>query len=270
MPSRLEILNKRLSRNYNDYGLLITLKKAAFYIIRLLFINVNTIIYKIDIEINEKALPDSERFTFRLIDGKDLSYIKSIAEMAEWLEGTLAPDLLTGKKICMGVFEKEKLIGFYLAAFKRIKIPTLSMAVVLDHDEAWGEDIIINKNYRRKGISTALKYGIYSELKNRGIKCVYGCVGMFNNVSLNSSSKFWLEEATYLKFLKVLSVNKYYIRRIPSDQISQTMVNLTDSQRLSLFSILKHSVYDGDGLLLNLKGMKDERHLFTINTSELF
>ena len=98
---------------------------------------------------NGTSLNNLNEFTFKLINGRDHFNIKRIEEMAEWLEGKLEPDILTGQKICVAVFDKTNLIGFYLAGIKKVFLPVLSTEIILEHDEAWGEEIMINNKYRR-------------------------------------------------------------------------------------------------------------------------
>jgi GNAT superfamily N-acetyltransferase len=268
MLIKLRNLKRKLYRNHIDYGLFILLRKVVTGILGIFYRNVRTIIYQLDMESNCRVLNHRDNLTFMLINGKDHFSLRKIEEMAEWLEGKLDPDLLTGKRICMGVFDKEKLIGFYVATFGEVFLPILSIKITLKHDEAWGEEIMINKKYRGKGIAGVLKHRIYRELQNRGVRSIYGCVGTYNKASLKSATKFQFKKAYYVRLFKILNSRKIIFTEIPADLRGSGMMKQKGWQCSDMANTNRKTFINKEKFILNLKNKKDEDVVLTIRTSE--
>lgn len=262
-------LKRKVFRNLSDYGFVSSLKKIITRVFGIFYKRINIIVYRIEIGKNVTGPITNDQFTFSLIDGRSVLHIKMIEKMAEWLEGKIDSDLSTGKKICMTVFDKERLIGFYLAGFEKIYLPTLSITVILKEDEVWGEEIMIDKEYRRKGLATLLKKRIYKELQNRGIKSVYGHVGLYNKASLKSAGKFQLEKVFYVRFLKIFKTIEIIISEISINLFGQDRKMIDNWLSLNPYHIIKKTIVNKHNSIFNLKNKKDEKYLFRIKTSDL-
>ncbi len=269
----LPILNNiknKLYRNFTDYGFLILLRKIVSGILEIFYKNSNTVIYQLNIKDNCREFNYMDNLTFALISGKDHLSLKKIEKIAEWLKGKLGPDILTEKRICMSVFEKEKLVGFYVAAFREIFLPVLLIKIILKHDEAWGEEIMIDKKYRGRCVAGALKHRIYIELQNRGIESIYGCVGLYNKASLRSAAKFQLKKINFVKLVKILNSIKVIFSEVPMDLRGPTILNQKEWRRPDLGDVNRKTFRYKGKSLLNLKDNNSGDNMLKIKTSDLF
>jgi GNAT superfamily N-acetyltransferase len=270
MATHFKNLTRKLYRNLNDYGLRMCLHKSFAHPLRIFFEKVHAVIYKIDIAENVTEINNEDNFTFKLIGGRDHFFINKIEKMAEWLEGKLGPSLLTDKRICMAIFDKEKIIGFYLAGFEKVVLPKLSIEMILKDDEVWGEEIMIDREYRGKGLATVLKKRIYKEFQTRGINSLYGHVGLYNKASLKSAGKFHLSKIFYTRFLKIFNYERLIFYEMPMDLYGQNRTDPVDWLFLDPYHLIKKSIVNKHRPIINFKKKKDQGKLFKIKTSDLF
>lgn len=209
-----QILRKKFLRNLRDYGFTVSLKKSLLYLLKPIYENQSFIIYvyKVDLANLDKSRIDPNDFTFRFVHIDDYSLINQIEDIDEWLQGRLKSLLLRGRK-CMAVLNEDRVIGFYLASLDEVFIPLLSLSVILNSDEAWGEQITIRKDHRRKGLATELKNRIFRELKKTGIEKVFGVAAKNNEASLKSIEKFPHEILGELQYLKIFNFQRIKFKK---------------------------------------------------------
>jgi len=195
---------KKMRRNYYDYGLWVLIRKSAAYMFKPLFENIIMILYRIDLDNISKRQTGISRFRFKWVSPEDKALIQQIEDMEEWLRGQMVVRLSAGNVICLVILEEEQLAGFYLAAFNETVNPLLKMKVVMSPIEVWGEQITICRKYRGIGLSEVLRFQIYSELKERGVKFVYGISRLNNWVSLRSAMQFAPTRAWIIKYRKIM------------------------------------------------------------------
>ena len=184
----LNIFKKKLTRNYRDYGFFVCSKKTVDYLTKPVYDKTKVVLFKTNLQdIYEKKSYDNN-FDYKSVKPKNAHILKQIEEMEEWLEGKL--ELSLGKKkLCLAALKNNKVIGFYLISFNDIYLPLLYPKVLLKDDEAFGEQITVQKNYRRKGLATEMRSLAYMELKRRGINTIYSTALTDNHASLKSIKK---------------------------------------------------------------------------------
>jgi len=200
----LERTKKKLLRNFYDHGIWVLLKKCILHLIKPLYTKELIVLYKIDIKNATANKNHTNNYTFRFISSVDTAAIKQIIAMEEWIDDELQ-DKLSGGSICMGAFDKDKLIGFYLASFSQTVIPLLTLQLYFKNDVAWGDQITVHRNYRKQNVATELKSRIYFELKNKGIRNVYGNTRASNKAALRSIAYFSPEKAMLFRYFRFLS-----------------------------------------------------------------
>jgi len=179
------IFKKKFTRNFRDYGLFVCLKKAIFYLAKPIYEKTNVVLFKTDIKnIDEKELYQSN-LGYKWVESKDTYIIKQIEEMEEWLTGKLESSI-GNKKLCLAALKNNEAIGFYLISVSEIYLPFLCLQVLLKDDEAFGEQVTVQKKYRRQGVSLEIRSVAYMELKKRGIKKIYSTALANNFGSLKS------------------------------------------------------------------------------------
>ncbi len=259
---------RKLLRNHRDYGLMVLFGKVANGVLGVLGKRIGAIIYELDPKDNSIAIADENGFAFVLIDGTDTAIISRIEKMAEWLEGELLHDLSTGKRLCMVALDGGKLVGFYLAVFGSVFLPTLTVEVELGPGEVWGEEIVISKQYRRRGIATVLKSKVYEELWKRGARSVYGCVGIYNRASLMSAARFTLKNAHYVRLLKVLRTRKLVLSRISNDLHEGRGMGQRKRCLWKVGQVPSKIVVRKDKFALHYGHERDRNHALTITTTD--
>ena len=182
----IQKFSRKLQRNIADYGKISALKKASFYPIKPVFDKSNFRIYCIDLDswkVPEDLENQLSKFTFKLITPSDEDIIHQIEWTEEWLMGKLK-DALDERRFCLVALDNNELAGFNLISFKKIYIPLLQKERILNDDEAWSDQITVKEEYRRQGLACNLRYRIFSELKNRKIKKLWGGTLIHNHASL--------------------------------------------------------------------------------------
>ena len=253
-----KILLYKLLRNFNDYGFWICFKKSISYLCKPLYENVVFSIYKIEIENVEVQAAFKHDFKFKLINTKDTRLISQIEKMEEWLQGKVEGKLQRDG-ICMVLMERDKVIGFYLAALNEVFIPLLKLKVIIEPSEAWGEQITITKKYRRNLLATELKSKVYSELRKSGIKNIYGHAALYNKVSLKSAEKFKSKHLTAVQYLRFFNYRILKLKKLTSSchgEKSETM------NKSTLKKYKKNDCY--------MKPHTPEEYIFTAKTPDFY
>lgn len=198
-------INRKLLRNYHDYGVKISTKKAFLNLLKPIYYNRSLIIYKIELKHLEFNESKKTNFIFKLVSLHDSSIIDHIEQMEEWLQGQLRSMLSEGR-LCMAILNNNKVVGFYLASLHETIIPSLKLKVFLKKNEAWGDQITINKGQRRKSLATILRRNIYGELKRIGIEKVFGHIDIDNKPSLKAIDRFPFEIIGILHYRAIFKV----------------------------------------------------------------
>lgn len=204
---------RKFLRNLNDYGFSITLGKFIFYLIRPVYENRIYRIYRFDIE-RLQDIPSKESvFAFKVIDKSDIGIIRQIEDMEEWLEGKVVSMLKAGG-FCMVALDGKRVAGFNLISLGVGDIPLIGMRRILRDNKVWSVQITVNKNYRRKGVGTALRYRVFEELKKREISKIYGGTQLSNHASLNLARKIGFKEIVDIQYLKVFNIKRLRYKRV--------------------------------------------------------
>jgi len=206
-------LLRKIIRNVEDYGMLISLKKSLSYPLKPFYENRVYRIYKIELENTEVRKVDRKDFTFKIVNSKDSIIIKQIESMEEWLHGKLGTGL-EKQKMCLVALDKEKVAGFNLISFGEVFIPLLKYNKIFASDEAWSEQITVHKNYRRKGLATDLRRRIFLELKKKGIKKLYGGSLKRNKIALRLARKVGFENLIDMHFIKFCWYKKHRCKEL--------------------------------------------------------
>jgi GNAT superfamily N-acetyltransferase len=197
------IIKRKIQRTFEDYGAKIALKKIIEFLLSPVYVHIVCRVYQIALD-NLQA-PEIEKRTllFRFLNINDSKLIQQIEHMEEWLTGTLKTKLEKGN-ICLVALDRETVVGFNLVAFNEIYLPLVRKKEILDKDEAWSEQISVHKDYRRQLIATCLRYNIFSELKKRNIKRLYGCALIANYAALKLARRLGFEETTDIHYIRFL------------------------------------------------------------------
>lgn len=242
----LKRTKRKLLRNYYDYGLWVLLRKCILHLIKPLYAKELVILYKIDITNATANRNHTNNYTFRFIRSVDTAAIKQIIAMEEWIDDELK-DKLSGGSICMGAFDKDKLIGFYLASFSQTVIPLLTLQLYFKNDVAWGEQITVHRNYRRQNVATELKSRIYFELKNKGIRNVYGNTRASNKAALRSIAYFSPEKAILFRYFRFLSYETLKYGSLSTQQLDS--IDKLNSLRQSQCIPVTHDIVKKTNML---------------------
>ena len=207
-----QIKIKKIQRNLNDYGFSITLEKIISNLIKPVYENRTYRIYRLELDEFHNIPSQENSFIYKIINKNDTSIIKQIEDMEEWLQGKVNSMLEDGD-LCLVALDGEKVAGFNLVSFGEVFIPLINHTRKLRHKEAWSSQITVNKNYRRKGLGTALRHRIIEKLKKRGIEKLYGGTLIANEPNLKLSRKVGFKEIIDVQYLKILNKeNLRYIR----------------------------------------------------------
>ncbi len=207
------IIIRKLLRNLNDYGFSITLGKIIFYLIQPVYENRTYRIYRFELE-RLRDIPSKESlFVFKMIDKSDAGIIMQVEDMEEWLKGKVA-SMLENRGLCLVALDGERVAGFNLVSLGEGCIPLIGLRRTLRENEAWSDQITVNKNYRGKGLGSALRYGIFKELKKRGIRKVYGGTQISNLASLNLARKAGFREIADIQYIKILNKRSLRYKRV--------------------------------------------------------
>ena len=209
---------KKVIRNFENYGFMITLQKMIMNFIKPLFNNVAYRFYRIDLNTIQTKPVEREDFQFKLLCNKDLDLIQQIEQMEEWLEDILQEKLNSGS-ICLVALNGQNVAGFNLVSFGQVYIPLIEKWRTFKVNEAWSEQITVHKNYRRRGLASDIRYLIFHELKSRGIGFFYGAALKNNHGSLRLACKVGFALIYDLHFVKFFGIKKWSLHRIVDQNV---------------------------------------------------
>lgn len=195
---------KSLVRNFHDYGLTTTLTKLGSYLVKPIYENRTYRVYCIQLDRHNPAvIGDNTQFSFKLVRPEDHEIIEKVELLAEWFKGVIE-NKLRSKHVLLVAMDGDIVAGFNLVAIGKAEIPLLQWAKDLPADEAWSEQITVDKAYRRQGLGNAIRHHIFRELQNIGIKRLCGGALISNQASLKLSRRAGFTEVEDIQFIKTL------------------------------------------------------------------
>jgi GNAT superfamily N-acetyltransferase len=198
---------RKLTRNFKDYGWLVSFKKAVAYLFQPFYQKVTYYLYELDINKYIRQGDRNSKYVFRLIRHDEKDLIHQVEKMEEWLSGSLTKKL-QHNCLCMVVLDGDSVIGFNYAAIGTGEIPLLKLRVITGPTEAWSEQITISSDYRRQGLASALRNHFYRELRARGITTLYGHRQEFNLASKQAARKYTLDVMLRVEYKRILGIHR--------------------------------------------------------------
>ncbi len=210
---RISIVIKKIKRNLTDYGLLVTLKKSFSFPFQCFYASCIYRVYMINLD--DFPLKEIERkdLTFCFIDKSHNDIIKQIEEIEEWLEGKLESKL-KNHGICLVALDGNRVAGFNLVAFEKVYLPLIRFEKKLRKGKAWSEQITVHKDYRKRGLGVDLRYRIFAELKNRGIKKFYGGALLSNKPSLKLAEAAGFDFLVDIYYRKIFHLQTWRYKKV--------------------------------------------------------
>jgi GNAT superfamily N-acetyltransferase len=217
---QFNVLARKVRRNFQDYGWWVTAKKSVSQLFKFFFYRR---VYKIRaISLVEK--PSSERVDvrdcdFRTLKPNDAWAIGQIEHWAEWLQDKLRDRLAAGD-LCFVALRDTKVVGFNLVTFGSVFIPLLEMERTFQPGRAWLDHIAVLRDYRRKGVATALCYKVFDELRRRGIHKFYSGSLADNTAYARSAAKAGFVDVADIQLIRILSFRTWRYKRAPKQSAS--------------------------------------------------
>ena len=203
---------RRVRRNLRDYGFRQTAGKILGSIIRVIFYTRAYTLYRADL--GNLALPISmnSRFAFRFLKPDEVHYLAQIQEMEEWLLDGLADILNTGGK-CLLALDGERLAGFNLVSFRKIRLPAICFTRRLRPGNAYSEQISIDTAYRGQNLGTSLRVELFRALREQGTRAIYGGSDVKNRANLALCRKVGLRTVADIRHVELLGFKGKQIKR---------------------------------------------------------
>ena len=211
----IDLIIKKVRRNLNDFGVRSLLTKGLQYLLKTFYVRRTYRVYRIDLSAARFREEAPEGVLIRLIDTGDTDAISQIENIEEWLQGKVLGKLSHG--ICVVAFDGPRIIGFNLVAFRDTYIPLLNLRKHLRPHQAWSEQITVLKTYRKQELASALRYRVFSELKKRGIRMLYGGTLVSNIPSLRLAAKVGFQTIADVRYLKIMNRERRRWRKIRHD-----------------------------------------------------
>lgn len=211
---RLEFLGQKVRRNVEDYGYWVAAKKSFRYLLKKVFYQQSYIIYRIDLS-RTSEVPKSVQgeFTFKIVKFDDCSEIQQIEDLAEWLRGGVRNKIASGD-LCLVALRNGRVAGFNLITFGKVYIPLINLNRTFRFKEAWSEHIAVRSEFRKEGLASGLRYRIFQELRQGGIKRFYGGTVSSNLASLKLVHRVGFREIVAVKYTRILGWKNWRYRRV--------------------------------------------------------
>jgi len=208
----MKLIIKKIWRNLYNYGLLITLKKAVYFVFKPLYKNLTYKIYFIGLN-NLKDKPvGNHNFIYKFVVREDIKIIKQIEDMEEWLQNRIIAKL-NSNCICLAAIEKNTVVGFLIANLNELSIPWINFKKKLRTNECYGEQININKKFRGIGLASTLRLRVFEELRKRGITKFYVGIPIWNKIIRKSVINFGFTYITDISYLRVITCEGLRLKR---------------------------------------------------------
>jgi GNAT superfamily N-acetyltransferase len=207
-------LANKIHRNYQDYGLPITIQKTLAYLFRAIYFRQVYRVYRINL--NAATSPDDfnkHNFTYKLLTNQNVDMIAQIEKIAEWLRGKLADDIAAGQ-LCLVALDGDEVAGFNLINFDHATLLLVNLTKKLRPGLAWSEHIAVQNEFRKTGLGSQLRFRIFQELKKRGIRRLYGGTLQSNIASLSLARSVGFTEIADIYYRKFFSFKKWRYQRV--------------------------------------------------------
>jgi len=199
----MKIIIKIIKRNLYNFGILITLKKTFYFVIKPVYKKLTYKIYFIEVNNFKHPPVINSNYVYKFLDRDDIEFIKQIEDMEEWLQNKII-EKLNSNWICLTALDKNTVVGFLIANLNELSIPWINYKKKLRSNECYGEQITINMKYRRIGLAASLRLRVFEELKKRGITKFYVGVPAWNKIIRKSVNNFgfnYLVDISYVRFI---------------------------------------------------------------------
>jgi len=204
---------KKIGRNFNDYGLLITVNKCVSGLVKTVYEDRTYRIYAIDLAGVNGPLPEDDDLTYKLVDADDIDCIEQIESMEEWLRGRVKNKLENGF-LCLAAMDGPTVAGFNIVALEEGRLPLVHFTRRLRSHESWSVQITVRKNYRGKKLASTLRKRIFAILRDRGVKKLYGGANVSNIASLQLARKVGFKELVDYRYRKVFNNTRFTWKRV--------------------------------------------------------
>lgn len=211
MPSPKAI--KKLYRNFRDYGFVVTLRKTCSAFLEPVMTFRRYRIYRIRLDRFIPGELDTGGFELRLLNPDEDELIVQIEAMEEWLQGEVRGKLREGS-ICLVALENDRVAGFNLVSFGKVRMPLVKMTREFRENESWSEQITVGRDYRGRGLASILRLTIFRILKDRGIKRFYGGTLPVNTANRRLSRKVGFREIGDIHYRCILKRKSWAFKRI--------------------------------------------------------
>lgn len=211
----ISIAIRKVARNYQDFGIRAVFAKGIQYVLKKVYADRTYRIYRRDLCALEWPTVTPDGIAFKTVETSDIDAIRQIEDMEEWLHGMLSEILSHG--LCVAAYDGSRVVGFNLIGFNSVFISLLNMKRRLKRHQAWSEQITVHKAYRKHGLASALRYRIFDELKQRGIRTLYGGALVSNIASLRSAEKVGFRFIADVRYRKLLNREQRTWRIIKHD-----------------------------------------------------
>lgn len=204
----------KFRRNIQDYGWRVTLEKSLTYLFSVLYTHKIYRIYRIDLNKAHSSIEsDGQGLEFRILSANDDHAIDQIERVHEWLKGGLKESIKRGA-LCLTAFEGDSVAGFNLIGFGEVTMHLVHKRQTFRPDQAWSEQIAVQKAFRQRGLGAQLRYRIFQELKERGFKRLYGGALTTNIASLKLARKVGFREIVDIHYRRVLGRDSWQYERV--------------------------------------------------------
>jgi len=206
-------LTRKVTRNLQDYGPGVTAQKSVAALLAPIYCHRIYRIYRIDL--TEALTPYAEQADFRLtaLQAEDSASIESIERLAEHMRGHLAREVRDGA-LCLCLHAPEGLVAFNLVSFTTMSMPLIRLSLTLRPGKAWSNQITVAPRWRRRGLATQLRFAMFEELRQRGIRRFYGGTLRANQPALQLSRRAGFCEIVDIEYTRVLGRERRVFRRV--------------------------------------------------------
>jgi GNAT superfamily N-acetyltransferase len=211
---KLRVLSDKLQRNCEDYGWAVALKKVVAHLFSQIYLHQVYRIFRIGLGRVERRRDFGQHdLTFRLLTTRDVDAIGQVERVGEWFRGELNDRIAKGQ-LCMVVVDGEKVVGFNLVSFGRIVMPLVGLEKRLGRGSAWSEHIAVRKGCRQMGLASQLRYRVFDELRNRGVRRLYGGTLRSNLAGTRMQESVGFRAIVDIHYRKILGWRSWQYKRV--------------------------------------------------------
>lgn len=212
-PGLSDLVHK-LQRNVEDYGWRIALGKTLAYLVRRVYFQQVYRIYGINLDSTKPPERfDKLNFTYKILTPQNVDMIAQVENIAEWLRGHVKKRI-EGGQLCLVALDGEKVAGFNLINLEQALLILVNLKRKLRPGCAWSSHIAVEREYRKEGLGSQLRYRIFYELKKRGFRRLYGGTLRSNTASLRLTRSVGFKEIADVHYRKFLSFENWRYKRV--------------------------------------------------------